>query len=58
MKELQESKEQEIEVFLNSVPLLSSLSREEKQRLASAMEEQHFDVGVDVIEEASPSILP
>ena len=56
VKELQESKQQDIEVFLNSVPLLNSLSREEKQRLASAMDEQFFDEDKEVIRQAS--ILP
>ena len=56
VKELQESKQQDIEVFLNSVPLLNSLSREEKQRLASAMDEQFFDEDKEVIRQAN--ILP
>lgn len=42
VKEMQENKTSEIEVFLNSVPLLSTLSREEKLKLASVLEEQAF----------------
>lgn len=42
MKEVQESKTSQVEVFLNSVPLLASLSREEKLKLASVLEEQTF----------------
>ena len=42
MKEVQESKTSQVEVFLNSVPLLASLSREEKLKLASVLEERTF----------------
>lgn len=57
VKQLQESKQHDIEVFLNSVPLLSSLSKEEKQRLADAMEEQSFTAGAEVIAEVCLSPL-
>ena len=42
MKEVQESKTSQVELFLNSVPLLASMSREEKLKLASVLEERTF----------------
>lgn len=39
----------EAEVFLNSVPLLASLSREERQQLVQALVEQVFDQDAWVI---------
>lgn len=54
---MQESKSTQIEVFLNSVPILASLSREEKMKLAGAFEEQTFRPQQPIVEEASSSIL-
>lgn len=51
MKEVQENKASQIEVFLNSVPILTSLSREEKLKLAAALEEQSFEPQQNVVEE-------
>lgn len=51
VKEVQESKASQIEVFLNSVPLLASLSRDEKLKLASVLEEQAFKPGEKIIVE-------
>lgn len=42
-----------MELFLNSVPLLKSLSREEKLMLVDAVEEQVFPAGTRVITQAS-----
>ena len=41
-----------MELFLNSVPLLKSLSREEKLMLVDALEEQVFPAGTRVITQA------
>lgn len=44
----------QIELFLNSVPLLSSLNREEKLRLADALSRQTFGAGATVIKQGAP----
>ena len=49
---MQESKSSQVEVFLNSVPILASLSREEKLKLANALEEQNFEPKEKIVEEA------
>ena len=49
---MQESKSSQVEVFLNSVPILASLSREEKLKLANALEEQNFEPNENIVEEA------
>lgn len=54
MKEVQENKSSQIEVFLNSVPMLASLSREEKLKLASVLEEQTFKPKEKIVEEVRP----
>ena len=41
-----------MELFLNSVPLLKSLSREEKLMLVDALEEQVFPAGTRIITQA------
>jgi hypothetical protein len=51
VRESGESKSLEVELFLNSVPLLAGLSREEKQRLLDAFDEQTFAKGQRVINE-------
>lgn len=48
---MQESKSSQVEVFLNSVPILTSLSREEKLKLANALEEHTFEPQEHIIEE-------
>ena len=45
-----------MEIFLNSVPLLKSLSREEKLMLVDALEEQGFPAGTRVITQARASL--
>ena len=55
---VQEAKESEawaVGLFLNSVPLLKSLSREEKLMLVDALEEQAFPAGTKIITQASIS---
>lgn len=42
MQETAESEGAQIELFLNSVPILQKLSPEERSRLAGALEEQVF----------------
>lgn len=41
----------QVELFLNSVPILASLSREERLRLVDAFEESTFAIGNKVIVE-------
>lgn len=46
-----------MELFLNSVPLLASLSREEKLMLVDALEEQVFPPGTRIVQQVRcPSI--
>lgn len=47
----------QIELFLNSVPILSPLSREEKLRLVGALEELQFPAGTTVIKQGEPGDL-
>lgn len=51
MKEVQENESSQVEVFLNSVPILSSLSRDEKLKLADALEEQSFEPEQQIVTE-------
>ncbi len=53
---MQESKSSQVEVFLNSVPILASLSREEKLKLADALEEHTFEPQQVIIEEVCYSL--
>lgn len=52
MRETQEGEASQVELFLNSVPLLASLSREEKLALVDAVDKQVFAPGVRVINQA------
>lgn len=47
----------QIELFLNSVPILSPLSREEKLRLVDALEEVVYPAGNTVIKQGEPGDL-
>lgn len=65
VQEVKESEALQVELFLNSVPLLQNLSREEKLMLVDALEEQVFPAGTRVITQASalphsmrPKLLP
>lgn len=55
IRDAQESQASEVELFLNSVPILNPLSREEKLKLLDAFEQQHFAAGSKVT--ASCTIL-
>jgi hypothetical protein len=41
----------QVELFLNSVPILKNLSSEERTRVAGALEELVFDKGARVIQQ-------
>lgn len=45
LKEIQKTEDRESELFLNSVPILNSLSKEEKTRLVDALETETFEAG-------------
>jgi cGMP-dependent protein kinase 2 len=49
-----ESRINELEVFLNSVPLLNSLNKEERITLADAMEERRYEKDQRVITQGEP----
>jgi CRP-like cAMP-binding protein len=56
-KYIQEAAEGEIcqrEVFLNSVPLLAKLTREDKMKLVDAFGEEVFAAGSTIIREGDP----
>lgn len=46
MREVQETQVGQVELFLNSVPILSPLTKEERLRLVDALEEVTFPAGV------------
>lgn len=52
MQEVKETEASQVELFLNSVPLLASLSREEKVMLVDALEEQVFPAGTCIVRQA------
>ena len=60
MQEAKETEASQVELFLNSVPLLASLSREEKLLLVDALEEQTFPAGTCVVKQvhfrSAPSV--
>jgi cGMP-dependent protein kinase 2 len=45
VREVQENQSSQVEIFLNSVPILSPLSREEKLRLVDAFDESTYPAG-------------
>jgi cGMP-dependent protein kinase 2 len=51
VRELQETQVSQVELFLNSVPILANLSREERIRLVDALEEVTYHAGQKVIVE-------
>mmetsp|Transcript_16982 Transcript_16982/g.36723 ORF Transcript_16982/g.36723 Transcript_16982/m.36723 type:complete len:708 (-) Transcript_16982:974-3097(-) len=57
VKEMQETQVSQVELFLNSVPVLTPLSREERMRLVDALEETTFPLGTKVIQEGEPGDL-
>lgn len=48
MREQQETQVSQVELFLNSVPILAPLSRDERLRLVDALEEITFTEGTKV----------
>lgn len=48
MRDAAESQVSAVELFLNSVPILNPLSREEKLRLVDAFEQQTYTPGTEV----------
>lgn len=51
VREVQETQVSQVELFLNSVPILSPLTKEERMRLVDALEEKVYDKEDIVIEE-------
>lgn len=49
MREVHETDASQVELFLNSVPILAPLTRDEKLLLLDALEEQVYGPGVRVI---------
>ena len=57
MREVQDQQVSQVELFLNSVPILSPLAREERLRLVDALEEVQFPAGAKVITEGDKGDL-
>ena len=57
MRETQQSATSQIEIFLNSVPILKPLSTEEKMRLVDALEEKVYKTGTRVISQGESGDL-
>lgn len=57
VREVQENQSSQVEIFLNSVPILSPLSREEKLRLVDAFDESMYPAGTKVINEGDAGDL-
>ncbi|GFR45931.1 hypothetical protein Agub_g7393 [Astrephomene gubernaculifera] len=57
VRELQETQVSQVELFLNSVPILANLSREERIRLVDAFEEVTYQAGQKVIVEGDKGDL-
>jgi len=51
VREVQETQVSQVELFLNSVPILSPLTKEERMRLVDALEEVTYAAGTKVIVE-------
>ncbi len=45
VREVQETQVSQVELFLNSVPILSPLTKEERMRLVDALEEVTYPAG-------------
>ncbi|GBF87745.1 cyclic nucleotide dependent kinase [Raphidocelis subcapitata] len=54
VRDAAESQVSAVELFLNSVPILSPLSREEKLRLVDAFEQRNYSPGAEVVVEGDP----
>lgn len=57
VREIQETQASQVELFLNSVPILTPLVREEKLRLLDALEEVTFQADQRVVTEGEPGDL-
>jgi cGMP-dependent protein kinase 2 len=57
VREVQETQVSQVELFLNSVPILANLSREERIRLVDAFEENTYQAGQKVIVEGDKGDL-
>lgn len=55
MREVHQDETSQVELFLNSVPILASLTREEKMMLVDALEEQAYAPASRVINQVSPA---
>lgn len=53
VREVHQNEASQVELFLNSVLILASLTRDEKLLLLDALEEQSFEPGVKVIRQVS-----
>lgn len=57
MREVHQDETSQVELFLNSVPILASLTREEKMMLVDALEEQAYPPASRVINQVG-AMLP
>lgn len=57
VQETAETEGAQVELFLNSVPILQKLSTDERSRLAGALEELTFQKGSRVVQQGDPGAL-
>ena len=57
VQETAETEGAQVELFLNSVPILQKLSAEERRRVAGALEEVAFEKGARVVQQGDPGDL-
>ena len=55
MRDQHEREVNEVATFLNSVPLLNGLTREEKMRLLDALEERTYQPGARIVSQVRPN---
>ena len=58
VREIHQDETSQVELFLNSVPILASLTRDEKMMLVDALEEQVYPPQARVINQVSPVVIP
>ena len=56
MREVHQDETSQVELFLNSVPILASLTREEKMMLVDALEEQAYPPASRVINQVCTAL--
>ena len=56
-QEIAETQASQVELFLNSVPILANLTKEERARLADALDEAVFPKGAVIIQQGDPGDL-